>query len=96
MFQTRNCITNTTATCSSCWETAYQSFQIQSIDCIRDPCPYCFWTNFTTSPCSSTCNTGFRLYSRQCLTTNGQPCGTCDGSDVVSEVSSDLPACPGS
>lgn len=65
------------------------------MDCIRDPCPYCSWTNFTVSPCSSTCNTGFQLLTRQCLTTDGEACGTCDGSDVVSEVCTELPACPG-
>jgi len=65
------------------------------MDCIRDPCPYCSWTNFTVSPCSSTCNTGFQLLKRQCLTTAGEACGTCDGSDVVSEVCTELPACPG-
>jgi hypothetical protein len=90
-------MTNTTASCSSCWETAYQSKQTQTMDCIRDPCPFCSWTNVTVSSCSSTCNTGFRLYTSQCLTIDGQqPCGTCDGSDVVSEVCTELPACPGS
>lgn len=71
------------------------STQTETLPCVRNPCPYCTWTNFTVSGCSSTCNTGFRLRSRQCLTGSGQLCGTCDGSDVISEVCTDLPACPG-
>lgn len=94
-FKTRNCTTNTTATCNSCWETAYQSYQVQQMNCTRDPCPYCSWTNTTVSACSATCNTGFQLSTRQCVTVDNQPCGTCDGSDVISQVCSDLPACPG-
>ena len=65
------------------------------MDCIRDPCPYCSWTNYTVYPCSATCNTGFQLQTRQCLTTGGQLCGTCDGSDVISTACTQLPACPG-
>ena len=89
-------MTNTTIACSSCWETGYQSTETQTMDCIRDPCPYCSWTNFTVMPCSASCNTGFRLNIRQCLTVDNVPCGTCDGSDVVSELCTELPACPGS
>ncbi|CAF1679281.1 unnamed protein product [Rotaria magnacalcarata] len=92
--RTRNCITNTTASCSSCWETSYTAFQTQTLDCIRGVCPYCSWTNFTVFPCSASCNTGFQLQTRQCLTATGQACGTCDGSDVISQPCTQLPACP--
>ncbi|CAF3572951.1 unnamed protein product, partial [Rotaria sp. Silwood2] len=65
------------------------------MDCIRGPCPYCSWTNFTVFPCSASCNTGFRLRTRQCLTDDdNKPCGTCSGSDVISELCTELPACP--
>ncbi|CAF4070391.1 unnamed protein product [Rotaria sp. Silwood2] len=67
------------------------------MDCIRGPCPYCSWTNFTVFPCSASCNTGFRLRTRQCLTDDdNKPCGTCSGSDVISELCTELPACPDS
>lgn len=92
--RTRYCTTNTVTPCTNCWEMPGQSEQTEVLPCVRDPCPYCTWTNFTVSECSSTCNTGFRLRSRQCLTGSGQLCGTCDGSDVISEVCTDLPACP--
>lgn len=89
-------MTNATASCNTCWETNGLQQETQTLACIRDPCPYCSWTNWTVSSCSATCNTGFRLRTRQCLTTTGQPCGNCDGDDVVSELCAELPACFGS
>jgi hypothetical protein len=65
------------------------------MNCTRDACPYCSWTNYTVLPCSASCNTGFQLQIRQCLTAGGQACGTCDGSDIVSTPCANLPACPG-
>ncbi len=83
-------------TCNTCWELpANYSYEVQTMNCTRDPCPYCSWTNFTVFPCSSTCNTGYQLQTRQCLTTSGQPCGTCIGSDVVSSICIEQPVCPG-
>ncbi|CAF1064997.1 unnamed protein product [Adineta steineri] len=95
--RSRDCITNFTVTCNTCPELpANTSHQVQTMDCIRDPCPFCTWTNYTVYPCSASCGTGFQLQTRQCLTPSGQACGTCVGSDVVSAACADLPACPDS
>ncbi|UJR31957.1 hypothetical protein I4U23_019430 [Adineta vaga] len=94
-IRSRNCTTNTTVTCNTCWELpANTSYEVQTMNCSRNLCPFCSWTNFTVYPCSSTCNTGYRLRTRQCLTSGGQPCGLCDGNDVISESCAELPACP--
>ncbi|CAF0913672.1 unnamed protein product [Adineta ricciae] len=92
--RSRNCTTNTTVPCYGCWELpANTSFEVQRMNCSRDPCPFCTWTNFTAYSCSSSCNTGYRLQTRQCLTSGGQPCGLCDGEDVISEPCVEQPVC---
>jgi len=88
---------NGTVPCTVCWETKNQTIENQTMNCIRDPCPFCAWTEYTTLPCSTSCNTGVRLRTRQCLTiVDNQPCGTCDGSDTISEPCTEQPACPDS